>query len=132
MKTFGIESSIPVLPMLDEAKGRAFYVDYLGYEVDWEHRFGEDASSPLYMEIRLGDSVIHLNGHAELGAPVCEVRIPVRDFKGYCECLALRAEGTGFEPPEIVDPRYEGRLTDMNIVDPFGNHLVFWTPNRLA
>ena len=132
MKNFGIESSIPVLRMLDEAKGRAFYVDYLGYNVEWEHRFDEEATSPLYMEIRLGNSVLHLNGHAEPDAPICEVRIPVKQLKDYCEYLTQRAKDLSFGKPEIVDPRYEGRLTDMNIVDPSANHLVFWAPSQLA
>ena len=77
---FGFESSVPVLRMLDEAKAKAFYVDYLGYQVDWEHRFSPD--SPLYMQIHLGPSVIHLNGHATEETPTAEVRIPVKDIEG--------------------------------------------------
>lgn len=123
---FGIGSSIPVLRMLDEARARAFYVDFLGYEVEWEHRFGEESEgSPLYMQVRLGDSVLHLNGHAEEGSPVAEVRVPVRDVEGYCELLRSRTPAGG-EMPEVVDPRYEGVLTDLNLVDPSGNFLVFW------
>jgi catechol 2,3-dioxygenase-like lactoylglutathione lyase family enzyme len=30
---------IPILRIFDEAKARAFYVDWLGFKVDWEHRF---------------------------------------------------------------------------------------------
>ena len=37
--------------MLDEKKSKAFYIDYLGYKVDWEHRFNDDSQSPLYMQI---------------------------------------------------------------------------------
>jgi len=29
----------PILRILDEAKAREFYVDFLGFNVDWEHRF---------------------------------------------------------------------------------------------
>jgi hypothetical protein len=29
----------PILRSFDEAKGREFYVDFLGFKVDWEHRF---------------------------------------------------------------------------------------------
>jgi catechol 2,3-dioxygenase-like lactoylglutathione lyase family enzyme len=29
----------PILRIFDEAKAREFYVDFLGFKVDWEHRF---------------------------------------------------------------------------------------------
>jgi len=122
---FTIGSSIPVLRMLDEEKARAFYVDYLGYAIDWEHRFNDAPSSPLYMQIRLGSSVLHLNGHAEADAPVAEVRIPVDGVEAYC--MHLNEKDSPFEKQEVVDPRYEGKPTDMNIVDPSGNLLTFWS-----
>ena len=37
-----IGPSTPVLRIFDVAKARAFYLDYLGFSVDFEHRF-EDA-----------------------------------------------------------------------------------------
>jgi hypothetical protein len=119
---FAIGSSIPVVRMLYEAKAKAFYVDFLGFEIEWVHRFSDTA--PLYMQIRLGDSVIHLNGHAEEDAPITEVRIPVRGIDAFCE--HLRAKLMSGPKPSLVDPRYEGEGTDMNIYDPSGNLLVFW------
>jgi len=37
----------PILRMFDETKAREFYVDFLGFKIDWEHRFRDGA--PLYM-----------------------------------------------------------------------------------
>ncbi|MGI9473968.1 MAG: glyoxalase superfamily protein [Rubripirellula sp.] len=121
---FSLRSSIPVLRMLDENQSKRFYLEYLGFEVDWEHRFSEDLSSPLYMQIRQGDSILHLNGHAESDAPTTEVRIPVEGLERFCEHLCQITVGE--EKPEVVDPRYEGRRTDMNLYDPSGNLIVFW------
>lgn len=121
---YSFKSSIPVIRMLDEAAARAFYIDYLGFNVDWEHRSNPEPSSPLYMQIRQGDAVIHLNGHAEDDAPTAEVRIPVRGLADYCAHLQERE--TEYEKPDVVDPRYEGKNTDMNLYDPSGNLLVFW------
>ena len=53
MGEFEISSSIPVMRMFDEAAARAFYVDYLGFEIEWEHRFHKTAESPLYLQFRL-------------------------------------------------------------------------------
>ena len=119
---FHVESSIPVVRMLDEAQAKAFYVDFLGFEIEWEHRFSDDAA--LYMQIRLGGAVIHLNGHAGDDSPITEVRIPVRGVDAYCK--HLRAKLSSEPKPCLVDPRYEGEGTDMNIYDPSGNLLVFW------
>lgn len=130
LKAFSVKSSIPVLRMLNEAKTKSFYLNELGYETDWEHRFSESPTSPLYMQIHLGESVLHLNGHADEDSPVCEVRIPVQGLDAFCE--HLRQNETHIENLEIVDPRYEGRPTDLNIIDPSGNQLVFWSPSKFA
>ena len=37
---------IPILRMFDEAKAREFYLDFLGFSVEFEHRF--EADLPLY------------------------------------------------------------------------------------
>ena len=118
---FEIRSSIPVLRMFDEAQAKAFYLDYLGFQIDWESRFSPTA--PLYMQIHLGDAILQLNGHAKEDAPISEVNIPVLGLQNYCDYLI--AKGAGYPKPIAVDPRYQGRNTDLNIYDPFGNHLVF-------
>ena len=107
--------------MFDEAKAKAFYLDYLGFEVDWECRFTPTA--PLYMQIRLGGALIHLNGHADEDAPISRVNITVLGLQNYCDYLI--AKGAEYPKPSVVDPRFQGRNTDMNIDDPFGNGLVF-------
>ena len=38
-----------ILRFFDESKAREFYIDYLGFKVDWEHRFANDM--PLYMQV---------------------------------------------------------------------------------
>jgi len=118
---FDIRSSIPVLRMLDEGKAKAFYLDYLGFEVDWECRFSPTA--PLYMQIHLGDAIMHLNGHAGEDAPTSQVNVPVLGLHNYYKYLI--AKGAYDPKPCVVDPRHQGRNTDMVIVDPFGNELVF-------
>jgi catechol 2,3-dioxygenase-like lactoylglutathione lyase family enzyme len=37
---------VPILRILDVAKAKEFYGDFLGFQIDWEHRFGPDL--PLY------------------------------------------------------------------------------------
>jgi len=53
--------TVPTLRIFDEAKAREFYVDFLGFAIDWEHRF-EDGL-PLYMQLSKDDCVLHLSEH---------------------------------------------------------------------
>ena len=124
LRGFEIRSSIPVLRMLDEAKAKQFYLDYLGFVVDWECRFTPVA--PVFTQIHLGEAYLHLDGHATEDAPTSQVNIPVLGLENYCEYLI--AKGADYPKPSVVDPRYVGRNTDMNIDDPFGNELVFCSP----
>jgi len=32
-------SAIPLLRIFSETKAKEFYIDFLGFSVDWEHRF---------------------------------------------------------------------------------------------
>ncbi len=42
--------TIPILHIFDVTKARQFYLDYLGFQVDWEHRF--EPALPLYLRFR--------------------------------------------------------------------------------
>ena len=37
-----IKSAVPVFRIFDESKAKEFYVNWLGFKVDWEHRFEPD------------------------------------------------------------------------------------------
>ena len=52
----------PILRIFDEAKAKEFYVDFLGFKVDWEHRF--EPGLPLYLQVSRGDCVLHLSEHS--------------------------------------------------------------------
>ena len=110
---------IPALRIFDEAKAREFYVDFLGFSVDWEHRF-EDGL-PLYMSVTRDACTLHLTEHHGDCSPGAAVRIRASDID------ALHAELTGkryaYARPDIQDQDW-GR--DMSVADPFGNRLTFW------
>jgi hypothetical protein len=58
---------IPILRIFDEAKVKEFYVDFLGFTVDWQHRF--ENGLPLYMQISKDGCIIHLSEHHGDGTP---------------------------------------------------------------
>jgi len=38
---------IPIFRIFDIDKAKEFYVDWMGFQIDWEHRFGDNF--PIYM-----------------------------------------------------------------------------------
>lgn len=112
--------SIPVFRVFDESKAKEFYVDFLGFEVEWEHRL-EDGL-PLYFEISRDDVKIHLSEHHGDCCPGAAVRIEIdslTDLHG-----ELNNKYYGFARPGIEDTPWGTK--EMSIKDPFGNRLTFF------
>lgn len=110
----------PVLRMFDPEKARAFYVDYLGFKVDWEHRF--EPTMPLYMQASRGNALIQLSEHHGDGTPGSLIRIRVEDID------ALHAELAAKEYA-FARPRVElmpWGLREISISDPSGNRVIFY------
>jgi hypothetical protein len=51
--TIQFMSVVPILRIFDLAKGDKFYRGFLGFKVDWDHRFDDHA--PLYRQVSRGE-----------------------------------------------------------------------------
>jgi uncharacterized glyoxalase superfamily protein PhnB len=111
----------PILRIFDEAKAKEFYVDFLGFSVDWEHRFDHDL--PLYMQVSKDDCVLHLSEHYGDCTPGAAMRIETTDLDTFHAELASKQYK--YARPGIEDMPWGTR--DMSIQDPFGNRLTFTT-----
>ena len=109
----------PILRMFDESKAREFYLDFLGFQVDWEHRF--EPGLPLYMQISKGGCVLHLSEHHGDSSPGAAVRIATGDLDAFQAELAAKRHP--YARPEIEEMPWGTR--DMSVRDPFGNRLTF-------
>jgi hypothetical protein len=69
--TFG--AVIPILRIFDIGKADEFYQEFLGFSVDWDHRFDADAS--LYRQISRGNLVLHLSEHHGDSSPGVALRV---------------------------------------------------------
>src|SRR5690606_39115192 len=56
-----LKPAIPILRIFDEPKAREFYLEFLGFTVEFEHRF--EANLPLYMGVRRSELRLHLSAH---------------------------------------------------------------------
>ncbi len=111
--------TIPILRMFDEAKAREFYKDFLGFTIDWEHRF--EAGLPLYMQVSRQECILHLSEHHGDCSPGSAVRIETAGLEEYQRQLAEKKYK--YARPGIENTPWGSR--DMCISDPFGNRLVF-------
>ena len=109
----------PILRSFDAGLARAFYVDYLGFEVLFEHRF--EPQLPLYMGIRRSDCELHLSEHHGDATPGAAVRIRVDDVDALL--AELRGKSYPNARPSAHDQPWGTR--DMTLTDPFGNRLTF-------
>ena len=112
----------PILRSFDEARARAFYLDFLGFELMFEHRFAPDA--PLYMGVKKGDCLLHISEHYGDGSPGAAIRIPVADVSDYM--AELRAKKFGNASPGEPQATDWG-TSEITIQDPAGNRLTFVT-----
>lgn len=110
---------IPTLRMFDVAKAREFYIDYLGFVVDFEHRF--EPSLPLFMGISRGELQLYLSEHHGDGSPGIHITIDTVGLADYHAELA--AKGYNYMRPGL-EPQPWG-VTTMTVYDPFSNHIIF-------
>lgn len=110
---------IPVLRSFDEAKAREFYCDFLGFGVDFEHRFAVDA--PLYMQVSRDGVALHLSEHHGDASPGSTVRIHIDDIDALHR--ELNAKDYKYARPGIQDQPWGMR--EISVSDPFGNKVVF-------
>ena len=124
MINFTFSRPVPILRSFNEDKTKEFYIKFLGFKLDWEHRFGPN--TPLYMQLSLGEASIQISEHYGDGCPGARVRIEVNDVVKYCEVLNSKNY-------RHARPGYQSMswgTTDMTIDDPSGNKITFFTDSR--
>lgn len=109
----------PVLRSFDDAAARAFYVDFLGFKVDWEHRF--EPKLPLFMQVSRAGIQLWISEHHGDGSPGANVTIEVT---GVRELHAeLSSKPYGYARPGI-EPFVGGGI-ELTVTDPAGNRITF-------
>ncbi len=75
------EQAVPIVRIFDVAKAQEFYLGFLGFSVDWEHRYGDDF--PLYTQVSRNGLRLHLSEHAGDATPggnMCVYMTGIRAF----------------------------------------------------
>lgn len=110
----------PQLRMTNWERARAFYVDGLGFKVDWEHRF--EPGLPVFASLTRDGLSLFLTEHAgdcQVGGGAYLVVDDVDALFREINSRGIKAA----EPPG--DTEWHAR--EMTVVDPDGNRLRFST-----
>jgi hypothetical protein len=108
----------PIFRIFDEAKAKEFYAGFLGFQWEWEHRFGDNF--PLYAQVSRAGLTLHLSGHHGDGSPGASIFVRMSGVTAYREELIKR--DYTYMKPGIEDMPW-GRV--MAVIDPFGNTIRF-------
>ncbi|GGO81484.1 glyoxalase [Marinobacterium nitratireducens] len=111
--------TIPVFRIFDETRAREFYLGFLGMQVDWEHRFDDQA--PLYMQVSRGELVLHLSEHHGDGTPGSRLFVNVDDLDGLFRNVGAR--NYRYSRPAIERAPWGDRCFE--VTDPFANRILF-------
>ena len=111
--------TVPIMRIFDEAKAKEFYIGFLGFNLDWEHRrFGEN--SPLYAQVSRSGLTLHLSGHYGDASPGSNVVAEMNGIRRFQQELA--AKNYTYMKPSIEDLPW-GQV--MEVIDPFSNRIRF-------
>jgi len=111
--------TIPILRIFSIEKAREFYVGFLGFTVDWEHRF--DPAAPIYMQVSRAGCVLHLSEHHGDCCPGSTVFVRVAGLDEFHR--EITSKNYGYLRPGVERTFHDSKC--MEVIDPFGNRIRF-------
>ena len=119
MSAIGFDQTVPILRIFSVDKAREFYLEFLGFTLDWEHRFAADL--PLYMQVSRGALCLHLSEHHGDACPGSTVFVRMRGVEALHR--ELTAKSSRYLRPGVERAPWGARV--MEVTDPFGNRIRF-------
>jgi hypothetical protein len=113
-----IEAPIPIFRIFDVAKAMEFYCGFLGFTLDWEHRFGENF--PLYCQISRSGMLLHLSEHSGDASPGAKAFVWTKGVRAFQSELADK--DYRYMKPGVEDAPWGFEMT---VIDPFSNRIAF-------
>ena len=111
---------IPILRIFDVARADEFYLGFLGFTLDWEHRFDDNA--PLYRQISRGGLIFQQSEHHGDGSPGTHIRVLMEGVEAFHR--EISSKGYRYMRPGLE--KTEWGTLETGVIDPFGNHIRFF------
>ena len=111
---------MPTLRITDYRRSKAFYVDGLGFQIEWEHRF--KPNFPVFMQVSRDGLAFFLTEHTG----DCPVGGLIHLYVPDVDAWFAELNGKGVPVKEAPNESLQG-LRSMTIVDPDGNKVMVHT-----
>ena len=113
---------VPTFRIFSVEKAREFYVDFLGFKVDWEHRF--DPEAPVFMQVSRGGLTIYLSEHHGDGTPGSVFYVYTDGIREWQRELSEKKYR--YNRPGLTEQ--EWGMLEFYVTDPFNNRITFGEP----
>ena len=113
---------VPTFRIFSIDKAREFYLDFLGFKVDWEHRFEPDF--PVYMQVSRDGLAFHLSEHHGDGTPGSVFYVHTSGIREWQRELSEKQYR--YNRPGITEQ--EWGMLEFYVTDPFNNRITFGEP----
>jgi uncharacterized glyoxalase superfamily protein PhnB len=120
--TIAFGAVIPILRIFDVGKADEFYQGFLGFSVDWDHRF--EPNMPLYRQVSRGTLILHLSEHHGDGSPGARLRVMMKDVEAFHREISTK--GYRYMRPGLETTPWN--TLETGVIDPFGNLIRFCEP----
>jgi len=110
----------PIFQITDYPQAVAFYIDWLGFSLDWED--DPTADGRRYLQVSRGSIVLHLTNVPSMSCPGSRA---VAEFTGLpaFHRILLQKQSV-FPTPELQKTTWHDKVMQLELMDPAGNCLV--------
>jgi uncharacterized glyoxalase superfamily protein PhnB len=113
------QQTIPIFRIFSVEKAKEFYVNFLGFGVDWEHHFEEN--TPAYLQVSRDGLLLHLSEHHGDCCPGSTFFVWMTGVDEFHR--EITARGYKYLRPGIETTFYGAKC--VQVIDPFGNRIRF-------
>jgi catechol 2,3-dioxygenase-like lactoylglutathione lyase family enzyme len=117
-----LQAAIPLFRIFDYALAKAFYIDWLGFQIDWEHQFAP--AMPRYLQVSRDSLILHLTEHFGDCCPGAKAFVHTDDVEALHRELRQRPNPN--MNPGLEEAPWGARIIE--VIDPFGNRICFNQP----
>ena len=110
--------AIPTFGISDYKTAIDFYIGFLDFKIDWEHRFG--LTDPVYMQISRKGLTLHLSENKRFQTNAI-VFVETKNLKEFHK--ELQDKSPTKKLPDILHTNWQS--LQLEITDPYGNLLRF-------
>jgi len=124
--TVTFERAVPIFRIFSVEKAREFYLGFLGCKLDWEAQLSP--GGPVYMQVSRGGLTLRLSEHHGDATPGSHAYVHTTGVAALHR--ELNDKNYRHNRPSLQ--RQEWGMTEVTVIDPFGNRVTFGEPTEAA